>query len=844
MHTVPRLVNQFRPTNYHLQLRLEREQRRFSGTVRIVGEKLDDSAVISLHAKDLKILAVQIDGHSADHEHAELDELRLTAPGLTSGEHTVEVTFSGAITDAMHGMYPCYFTHDGQKKELLATQFESHHAREVFPCIDEPEAKATFDVTLETEPEVAVIGNMPIKIQTTTANSLVTTFETTSRMSTYLLAFVVGELQSLSGTSKSGVTTTIWATKAQAARSLQFALDTAVRTIDFFNDYFGIPYPLPKADHVALPDFSAGAMENWGLITYREAALLADAQNASLESQQLVAAVIAHELSHQWFGNLVTMRWWDDLWLNESFASLMEYVALDALFPNWHYWEHFTSRESLPALQRDSIPGVQAVKTPVNHPDEISTLFDPAIVYAKGAKVLRMLRAYIGDEAFRAGLKRYFSENAYKNTEGKDLWHALESTAHKKVEQFMAAWIEQPGFPMIQASLEGKKLHLQQAPFSIGVTPITNNDARWPIPLGGLQPATTSLLEDKSTLVEVDTEQPLLLNHDDTAHFITAYDTTLRMQLTSRLKNGQLTVVDRLNILNQYMLLARGRVQSASELVQLLPAYAGEAAAPVWQLIGAAFGLLERCIEPDTKAEAKLHKLIQSITWPLYEQLGWEKRAEDTENDILLRNTIVGLLVHAKNPDVIAKAQAVFTPELETLDGNLRSSILTAVILRHEHPEKIATTLLETYRTTAASDIKQDIVASLASAQSQTILETALAALTTDTVRPQDVRRWFLWLLRNPRARSQTWQWMKTNWQWIESTFAGDKTYDIFPTYTANYLQTAAELRDYQEFFKELRQQPALSRVIAVGETEIQGRVAWLEADASKVRRALESLAD
>ncbi|MBF1023963.1 MAG: aminopeptidase, partial [Candidatus Nanogingivalaceae bacterium] len=439
MKTVPRLLDTFIPHHYALTLDLTRaEEKSFSGTVIISGESTGES--ISLHSKELTIHSALIDDQPAEFSHGEFDELRLSRPELSSGQHTVRVEFSGAITDAMHGLYPCYFTHDGVKKQLLATQFESHHAREVFPCVDEPAAKATYDVTLVTAPELTVLGNMPVTESSERDGALTTAFATTPRMSSYLLAFVVGELHKKTARTKSGVEVNIWATPAQSEDTLDFALDIATGSIDFYDEYFGVPYPLPKSDHVALPDFSSGAMENWGLITYRESCLLADPKLTQESSKRFIATVIAHELSHQWFGNLVTMQWWNDLWLNESFANMMEYAAVDALHPEWRMWEDFATSEVTAALRRDSLDGVQPVQADVNHPDEISTLFDPAIVYAKGGRLLVMVRRLIGEEAFRAGLKAYFEKFAYQNTVGNDLWQELETASGQPIIDLMNTW--------------------------------------------------------------------------------------------------------------------------------------------------------------------------------------------------------------------------------------------------------------------------------------------------------------------------------------------------------------------------------------------------------------------
>ena len=330
MQHVTHLIDFFIPTHYQLALDIDRQQRHFTGQVTITGETTQADTPIKLHAKDLTITSATIDGQPASVEHNE-DEISLHLPTLSAGTHTITLAYEAAITDSLHGLYPCYYQHDGVKKELLMTQFESHHAREVFPCIDEPAAKATFDITVTTEPGITVLGNMPVQSQQEADGRLITTFTQTPRMSTYLVALVMGELQHITGQTKDGVEVSVWATPAQAPASLDFALEHAIRSIEFFNEYFDTPYPLPKSDHVAVPDFSSGAMENWGLITYRESALLADPTTTTIADKQYIATVISHELSHQWFGNLVTMKWWDNLWLNESFANMMEYLAVDAI---------------------------------------------------------------------------------------------------------------------------------------------------------------------------------------------------------------------------------------------------------------------------------------------------------------------------------------------------------------------------------------------------------------------------------------------------------------------------------------------------------------------------------
>ena len=834
MQTVSRLYETFQPSHYDLTLTLNRTQRTFSGSVTITGERIPGTS-ITLHAKDLNVTNVAVNEEPAAFTVDQPADAVHIEAAHSSDEVRVTVDFNGTITDAMHGLYPCYYEADGQKKELLATQFESHHAREVFPCVDEPEAKATFDLTLNTEDDVEVLSNMPILEQTSSDLGLHTSFETTPRMSTYLLAFVVGDLQKQSGTTKSGVEVNVWATKAQPAESLAFPLEVAIGSIDFFDEYFGVPYPLPKADHVALPDFSSGAMENWGLITYREIALLVD-KSSSVSMREYVATVIAHETSHQWFGNLVTMQWWNDLWLNESFATIMEYVAVDALYPGWQTWNTFASQETLSALRRDQLAGVQAVKAEVNHPDEISTLFDPSIVYAKGARLLKMLRSYIGDDAFRSGLQAYFKEHAYGNTVGADLWRAFSVSSGKDIEAFMNTWISQSGFPLVQVTSTPTGYELTQERFVLGDTDSTS---LWPVPLFATHPDFPELLADKTASFEAEHTLPLL-NQDNDAHFVSQYDDAGWHFILEALKNNELGPVARLSLLHETSLLARGGKTPTATLLPLLAAYANEDSEPVWNIISMVIGDLKRFVEDDEASEKMLKALVVRTASGLYEKLGFDQRDGESEQDTKLRATVLGLLSYGEHREVLDRCLDTFheTDDVTTLPSEIRG-IIFSVVAKHGTPEDFER-LLALHETTVNAELRDDVTSGLCSTKDKAQIATLLARLTdSELVKRQDLFRWYIYLLRNRYGREQTWQWMVDNWSWIEETFKGDKSYDDFARYSANVLSTRKWLETYNAFFEPMSNQTALKRAIEIGKVEIESRVQWLERDMESVRATL-----
>ena len=829
MTKVPRLLDTFTPNHYNLTLDLTRaEEKEFSGTVIISGESTSES--ISLHSKGLTIQSATIDNQPADVSFGEFDELKLSQPNLENGKHTIHIDFSGTITDAMHGLYPCYFTHDGVKKQLFATQFESHHAREVFPCVDEPAAKAEYDLTLVTRTGITVLGNMPVKSEEENGDSLTTTFEKTPRMSSYLLAFVIGELHKKSAHTKSGVEVNVWATPAQNENTLDFALDIATRSIDFYDEYFGVKYPLPKSDHVALPDFSSGAMENWGLITYRESCLLADPELTPESSRRFIATVIAHELSHQWFGNLVTMQWWNDLWLNESFANMMEYVAIDALQPDWHMWEDFATNEVTAALRRDSLDGVQSVQADVNHPDEISTLFDPAIVYAKGGRLLVMVRKLIGEEAFRAGLKSYFEKFAYKNTVGNDLWQELESASSQPIVDLMNAWISQPGLPVVSVSNSHDAAILSQERFFIGE--YQPSDALWPIPLFANQPLDVKILNQKETTVSI--EKPLQLNRGLSAHFVTKYDESTREYL---LKNiTELLTLDKICILQDATILARAGFENSASLLPLALSLKTETNEKVFGMAAGALTELRKFVDDNDAARDSLKKISGEFARATFEELGWDEKAGESDDDRERRTTALSLMMYSEDKDVLNEAKTRFdNNKLEDLPTEIRALIISANVRHFETPEMIEN-LFASYKNTPSNDLQNDIAIGLTSTKNPETAEKILANIKdSNIIRPQDASRWFVYLIRTRENRQIAWNWLKENWAWVEEKFGDDKSYDDFIRYAATALLTTDELNDFRQFFESMLNIPALARTIKLGITEIKARVELIERDKEAV---------
>ncbi len=832
---IKKLHEIFKPSHYELSLKIDSELLTFSGSVKISGSLTAGSSEIQLHSKDLNITSATVGQQSATHKSGRLDTLKLAVPEvIPAGETIICIDFNGKITDDMTGMYPCYFEHDSVKKWLIATQFESHHAREVFPCIDEPSAKATFALTLETKTGDKVLSNTPMKNQRKSNESTtITTFETTPKMSTYLLAFVTGEMHSVEGQTKNGLTVRSWASVAQPKNLLRYSVEEAVKTIDFYNEYFGVPYPLAKCDQVALPDFDAGAMENWGLITYRETALLANLENRSVSSEQYISTVIAHELSHQWFGNLVTMQWWDDLWLNESFASLMEYIAVDHIHPEWHAWEDYTAADIIAASNRDVYVDVQAVRIDVKDPAEISALFDGAIVYAKGGRLLKMLREYIGEDTFRDGLKTYFEKYAYSNTVRDDLWNELELVSKKPIKSIMKSWLEQSGMPRLQVSQKGQQLNLKQE--RLLLDPGIKDGQVWSIPLLSNVELETSLFSSREITVQAPSDAPVLFNLSGSGHFVVDYeDNADKAALAEAIQMQKIDASGRINTLNDLILLARSDNDSLTSGLDIIAGCGNEPRDSVWGPISTILGHARMLTEGNKTTEENIKRFVYKLVEKQYNTLGWDHKKNDDANSSQLRRTMASLALSSENKEVIKAALDRYkqtTPE--KLDAEFRSLLMSAAVRFGD--SDIIDNLIKIHNQTPSADLRDDICGALTTTKDPKVIDRLLMMLTDkEQVRPQDIIRWYAYLLRNKHSRKAAWKWLNRNWDWLTATFANTKSYD-FPRYAASFMNSVEWLSEYKKFFLPKIDDPALTRAIKIGVSEIEARVEWRKRDEAAV---------
>ena len=537
-------------------------------------------------------------------------------------------------------------------------------------------------------------------------------------------------------------------------------------------------YPLPHSWQLALPDFSAGAMENWGLVTYREAYLLLDPDNTTLEMKKLVATVVTHELAHQWFGDLVTMEWWDNLWLNESFANMMEYLSVDHLEPNWHIWEMFQTSEAAAALTRDATDGVQSVHVEVNDPAEIDALFDGAIVYAKGSRMLVMVRSLLGDEALRKGLKYYFDQHKFGNAAGDDLWDALSTATDLNIGEIMHTWLDQPGYPVVNAFVEAGHLKLTQKQFFIGEGKEVGR--KWEIPLNANFKAPKIMSDVEVDLgdyeeLRAEAGHALRLNVGNNSHFIVKYDQTLMDDIMKEAKD--LDPVSQLQLMQDLRLLAEGKQVSYADLVPVLELFKNSPSHLVIDALYTTAAQLRQFVEAGSAEEANLRAFYNDLSKDQVARLGWMPKAGESDEDIQMRPYILSASLYGKNEASEKQAHEIYVEyqdKLASLSADIRAYVLINEVENYGSSD-LTDKLVALYQATSDPSFKMDLEAAIVKSKDEKELKKIISWFeNAEIVKPQDLRGWFRGVLSNAKGEQLAWDWIRDEWAWMEKTVGGE----------------------------------------------------------------------
>ena len=679
--TLYQLPRDVRPVHYDLLLSPDLDRMTFSGTVSIEVEVYRDTLEFVLNAKDLRIHEARAFVGGADSPleirlDREYERLILRGDRLFGAESRVVLylSFSGEIGDLLAGLYKSHFLYpDGTAGVLATTQFEATDARRAFPCWDEPSFKATFQMTARIDPRHVALSNMPVEREFSGPDGLKdVVFAVSPRMSTYLLHLTVGPLERVTGQTTNGVAVSVWTTPGHSSEGI-FARDVALRLLPWFDEYFGIPYPLPKMDLVAIPDFAAGAMENWGILTYRETALLLPPGASSARTMQRVAIVVAHEMAHQWFGDLVTMSWWDDLWLNEGFASWMEVKAVDHLFSEWSMWDIFLAEDMTEGLELDGLARSHPIEVPVGNPHEINEIFD-AISYVKGGSLIRMLEQFIGEETFRKGISAYLKRFAYQNASTRDLWAVLGQASGQDIRSIMEAWTRNMGYPVI---LPGESGEIVQRPFFNHPTAMERSrrdpDGRvWPVMLflsSGKEQQSWLFKGERTALPPSPSGREWEnLNEKHTGFFRVLEDERSRNLRRERIRTGTLPVADRLGFSNDLFALGRAGLLPLTEYLGTLPVYRQEDQYIVWADIASHLGWLQGLLAFSGGWE-RFDPFVVFLMKDAFRKAGWEVSPDDSHQKRLLRSLLLaGLGLHGDTP-TIARCKELFSERLRRSDA-------------------------------------------------------------------------------------------------------------------------------------------------------------------------------
>ncbi|KAM3257108.1 hypothetical protein ACQJBY_049440 [Aegilops geniculata] len=550
------------PRRYELFLRPDLVACTFSGSVAISVAVSAPTRFLVLNALDLSVNRTSIRFQAlAPTEVVFFKDDGVLVLGfakqLPLGEGLLKMDFTGILNDQMRGFYRSKYQYKGKERNMAVTQFESVYARRCFPCWDEPAFKAKFKLTLEVPSELVALSNMPVANATFAGPTKTVRYQESPPMSTYLVAIVVGLFEYVEGMTTKGTRVRVY-TQIGKSNQGKFALDVGVKSLNLYKDYFDTPYPLPKLDMVAIPDFAAGAMENYGLITYREVALLFDDKSSSASSKQNVAVTVAHELAHQWFGNLVTMEWWTHLWLNEGFATGMSHLAVDSFFPEWKIWTQFLDRTTT-ALRLDSLEASHPIEVEIHHASEVDQIFD-AISYDKGTSVIRMLQSYLGAERFQKAMASYMKKYAYSNAKTEDLWAVLEKETGEPVKDLMTTWMKQKGYPVINAKIKGNDIEIEQAQFLLDGS---SGSGMWIVPItsgcGAYDTQKKLLLKLKRDKLVIGSQCGdrkkggnffTKLNVNGTGFYRVKYDDELAAALQNALETKKLSLMDKIGKCN------------------------------------------------------------------------------------------------------------------------------------------------------------------------------------------------------------------------------------------------------------------------------------------------------
>ncbi|XP_059453182.1 aminopeptidase M1-like [Corylus avellana] len=844
----PRLPKFAVPKRYDLRLKPDLSACKFAGSVAVDLDIVADTNFIVLNAADLSLVTGSVSfanrGFSKVLEPSKIDLVEADeilvlefAETLPIGIGVLHIGFEGPLNDKMKGFYRSTYEHNGEKKNMAVTQFEPADARRCFPCWDEPACKATFKITLDVPSELVALSNMPIVEEKVDGHLKTVSYQESPLMSTYLVAVVVGLFDYVEDCTSDGVKVRVYCQVGKANQG-KFALTVALGTLEFYKEYFSVPYALPKLDMVAIPDFS-GAMENYGLVTYHEIALLYDDQHSAAANKQRVATVIAHELAHQWFGNLVTMEWWTHLWLNEGFATWISYLATDSLFPEWKIWTQFVD-ESTGGLRLDGLAESHPIEVEVNHAGEIDEIFD-AISYSKGASVIRMLQSYLGAEPFQRSLASYIKKYAYSNAKTEDLWAALEEESGEPVNKLMNSWTKQKGYPVVSVKFKDQKLVFEQSQF---LSSGSHEDEQWIVPItlccGSYDVCKNFLLQTMSETLDIkeflsdrsgSASAWMKLNVDQAGFYRVKYDEDLAGRLRCAIERKYLSATDRFGILDDSFALCMARQQPLTSLLTLMVVYREELEYTVLSnLISISYKVARIVADAAPELLDDINRFFISLFQYSAEKLGWEPKQGESHLDAMLRGEILTALAVFGDDLTLNEASRRFHAFLDDrntslLPPDIRKAAYKGVMQRVSTSNRLDyESLLRVYRETDSQE-KTRILGSLASCSDPNIILEVLNFLVSSEVRSQDA---VFGLAVSIEGRETAWTWLKDKWEYMSKTWGAGFLMTRFISAIVSPFASFEKAKEIEEFFAS-RSKQSIARTLKQSIERVHINANWVQ---------------
>lgn len=862
-----------KPVHYDLNLfDVDMEKLTFSGTVAIEFSVQQSVNTIYLNSRDLEIQKASVTAFFTKTESSiavksidfnttqQTVALGLESPIVESASKVlVTLDYTGIIQTNMAGFYKSqYKDNEGKSAVMLSTQFEATDARRAFPCADEPELKATFAVTLAARSDWTIIGNMPIATAKTTGNTQIVKFETTPIMSTYLLAWAIGDFEYIEGfTDRSyngkKVPVRVYTTKGLSKQG-QLALDTATKIIDYFSEIFEIDYALPKCDLLAVPEFNAGAMENWGLITYRNTALLYDEATSDSSYKATVLEVVAHELAHQWFGNLVTMSWWNELWLNEGYATYVSWLAVDHLHPEWQVFSRFVSETLQGALGLDSLRNSHPIEVPVKSALEIDQIFDN-ISYLKGGSVIRMISTQLTDKVFVKGVANYLKKHAYGNAKTVDLWAALSEASGIDVDAAIGTWTLKIGFPIVSVvEKDNGDVVLRQDRFlSTGDATEEENQTIWWIPLvissgpgdEDFIAGAPSILDTKEiTVPGLAKEKFFKLNKNQTGVYRVNYSAERLASIAASIDN--LTLNDKIGLLADAAACCTAGIGSISGLLSVMSALKHETDYDLWsEILGRLDNIKSVWFEQPKEVIEGIQKFTQELLVFNMERLGWEFPEGEDYLQSQLRSLIIGAAVNAELPSAVEAAQGLFTKwknDKTSIHPSLRAAAFKAALTHFTGDElkEAYDAVFQEIGNPSAVDSVELAISVIGKVQEAEYIDRGLSYILGDEIPTQEMIYLGWSLSGNPLGRWKAWAYLQANWEEIHKKYSGNMSF--FSTLVKMFIRPFSSEKAYKEvetFFAD-KDTKGYDRIIAQCLDYIKVSTSWVQRDGPVIKGWLE----